>query len=544
MPTISENIQTLNSIFGNIKQSIITKGVNVTGNIYHYPEYILSIGGLTGETASDTVPTGAVEKLNSILTVKNQMYSAITACGVTFQQAPLSGYPAAILQIGASQADHTLILGGPSTVVGESSQYTATYDSTNVTSSATWSIISGGSYATISGGNLTVLSGANESTVVIRVSYGGTIKDKTITVTYQSGTSSSSSTNTNTETDASGNTTTTTTTTTVTTDASGNTSITETTVQTTTNEDGTSTTTESEVVNNQDGSSTSTSTTTNYDENGDVAGSTTNETVNNADGSSTSLTTNYDENGNETGHESTSGDTQGNVNTQTVVKDNQGNDVVTGYNIDTTENPNGGLSVANGVDTGMLVFDGHDWTATLKAKVLFSNVASTSPLVNLSGHDEESGKLNGVCIFMRKVTSGQGSNCYDENGTKQSTTTSNNPSVAWRISPYNNSSVGTYYDFYHQTGTRAFYTNRFVSKSSTLTLVYKIKYTNSNHQIEAEIYKEDGTTIVAKPRGEAGITFTKSLENVTFEIGKWSNIAGNESSLKMEVLDFHVEKTL
>lgn len=289
------------------------------------------------------------------------------------------------------------------------------------------------------------------------------------------------------------------------------------------------------------GASAETETTVVVDESGNTTVTTTTE---NSDGSSTSTSTHYDEDGNETGHENESTDTSGNVSTQTVVKDEQGNDIVTGYVIDTTDNPGGGMPISDGVDTGMLVFDGHDWTATLKVKVLFSNVKTTSPLINLSGHDDETGKLNGVCVFMRKVTSGQGSNCYDENGNKQSTTTSSNPSVGWRISPYNNGSVGTYYDFYHQTGTRAFYTNRFISKSTSMTLVYKIKYTNADHKIEAEIYKEDGTTIVAKPRGEAGVVFSKSLDNVTFEIGKWSNIAGNESTLDMEVLDFHVEKSL
>ena len=310
------------------------------------------------------------------------------------------------------------------------------------------------------------------------------------------------------------------------------------------NGDGTTTVLTENTVENQDGSETTTTTSVNYDSNGNVTSSSSTETTEYTNGTSTSTTTNYDSSGDPVSSSTANTDTNGNVNTQLITYDNQGDPVVTGYTIDTDGNNNGGETLQNGLDTGVLVFDGHDWTATLKANITFSNVANTSPVISLSGIDDETGKLNGVCIFARKVTSGQGSKCYDENGNQQSTTTSNNPSVAFRISPYTNGTIGTYYDFYHQTGATAYYTNRFVTKSTTISLVYKIYYTNSNHQIVAEIYKSDGTTIVAKPKSQAAITFNKSLSDVTFQIGTWPKLTGDGANLTMEVISFEVTKTI
>ena len=279
------------------------------------------------------------------------------------------------------------------------------------------------------------------------------------------------------------------------------------------------------------------------DEHGNTTVTTTTE---NSDGSSSSVSTHYDSNGNETGHENEVTDTEGNTSVQTIQKDNNGNDVVTGYDIDTTNNNNGGLEISSGLDTGVLVFDGHDWTATLKAEILFSDITPAStqfPLMNVSSRGDDN-KLDGAFLLVTRQTSGMGSAVYDENGTQQSTTTSSNPTMKWRIQHYLGGSLQNGIDFYYKNGTRPYYTNRFGSKSSAITLTYKMSYTESNHQLVTEIYDSSGANILAKPRSEAVITFTKTMSDITFELGQATNVSGVELKTKLEIIDFHVEKTL
>jgi hypothetical protein len=69
-------------------------------------------------------------------------------------------------------------------------------------------------------------------------------------------------------------------------------------------------------------------------------------------------------------------------------------------------------------------------------------------------------------------------------------------------------------------------------------------YTESNHQLVTEIYDANGTNILAKPRSEAVITFTKTMSDITFELGQATNVSGVELKTKLEIIDFHVEKTL
>ena len=401
-----------------------------------------------------------------------------------------------------------MVIGGPASTTGATCQYTLTVDGVTVSSGATWSITSGSTYATINNsGVVTILSGANNSAVTISVTYNGNTKTKDIHVTYQSGTNSSSSSSTETTTNQDGSTTTTTT------DAQGNTTTTTSTSETTTNQDGTSTQVD---------------------------------TTQNSDGSSESTTINYDENGDPTDKTNETVDTSGNINTQNIEYDNNGNEVVTGYDIDTTNNPNGGETIQDGINTGVIVFDGHDWTATLKATILFSDITPAStqfPLMNVSSRGDDN-KLDGAFFLVTRQTSGMGSSVYDENGTQQSTTTSSNPTLKWRIQSYLGGSLQNGIDFYYKNGTRPYYTNRFGSKTSTITLTYKMVYTESNHQLVTEIYAADGTTILAKPRSEAVITFSRTMSDITFEIGQAVNVSGTELKTKLEVISFNIEKTL
>ena len=110
------------------------------------------------------------------------------------------------------------------------------------------------------------------------------------------------------------------------------------------------------------GSSSQTTTTT--DESGNTVVTT---VTDNTDGSSSSMAIKYDVEGNEIGHISEDTDTSGNVSTQTVEVNENGDEVVTSYSIDTTNNPNSKMVIDDSVDTGFIPFDGSsDWELTFK----------------------------------------------------------------------------------------------------------------------------------------------------------------------------------
>jgi len=226
---------------------------------------------------------------------------------------------------GPAPVIQTLTIEGVSSISAETCEYNALYNNTtNVTSSATWSIISGSQYATIdsSNGHITILSIANESLVTIQSTYNGLTATKEITLTYVSGASS------------------------------------ETTTEAITDESGNTTTVTTTVTTNEDGSSSEVIEAVIVDESGNTIGSSSTNKETNTDGSYERTTTNYDENGNATDALNTSGDTSGNVTTQTVEYDESGNSVVTSYDIDTSGNPDGSKTFSSdGVNTEYYAFD-------------------------------------------------------------------------------------------------------------------------------------------------------------------------------------------
>lgn len=187
----------------------------------------------------------------------------------------------------------TLLIGGAEQVEADACQYHAIYNGVE-TGGAVWTITEGSAYASISStGLLTILSGANKSHVTLVCTYGGLTASKDLVVTYKAGA------------------TTTTTTTTVVDPSTGAT-----------------TTTTITVTENQDGTTTSSETTVYYDPEGE-----------------------------ETGYVQKDTDTEGNVDTQTVEKDENGNDVVTGYTIDTSNGSGDGKNISDGVNTEYYAFD-------------------------------------------------------------------------------------------------------------------------------------------------------------------------------------------
>lgn len=219
----------------------------------------------------------------------------------------------------------TLEIKGASSISAETCMYSAWYNSAiDVTTSATWSVVSGSQYATInpSSGLITILNAANESDVTIQASYSGLTTTKEITLTYVNGSSSE-------------------TTTEAIVDAEGNVTTIVTTV--TTNEDGSS----SEVIESVV-----------VDESGNTIGSTSSNKEINSDGSYEGTTINYDSEGNPINGDNVTGDTDGNVSTQNVKYDESGNTIVTGYDIDTSGSPDGVKTFSgDGVNTEYYAFD-------------------------------------------------------------------------------------------------------------------------------------------------------------------------------------------
>ena len=220
----------------------------------------------------------------------------------------------------ASTVVGTLEIMGATNISANTCQFVALLDGTrNVSSSCVWSIVSG-TGATISGGTVTILQGAQNSNVRIRAEYGSLYDDKDIVLTYDGDSETTSE---------------------IITDESGNTTVIVTTITT-----------------NEDGSSSEHTKSVAKDSGGTVIGTTEINKDVNTDGSYTSTETNYDANGNPTDGSNASGDTDGNVSTQDVKYDESGNTIVTGYDIDTSGNPNGVKNFNNdGVNTEYYAFD-------------------------------------------------------------------------------------------------------------------------------------------------------------------------------------------
>lgn len=218
----------------------------------------------------------------------------------------------------------TLVIEGASSISAETCGYNALFNNIDVTTSSTWSIISGSQYATInsSNGTITVLNTASDSTVVIQATCIGISETKEISLTYVSGAES------------------------------------ETTTEVTTDESGNTTTVVTVITTNKDGSSIEESNSVVVDSDGNVIGTSESNKETNSDGSYVGTTTNYDADGNAVDGSNVTGDTAGNVDTQTVEYDETGGTVVTGYDIDTSGNPDG-VKEINGeeVNTKFYAFD-------------------------------------------------------------------------------------------------------------------------------------------------------------------------------------------
>ena len=295
-------------------------------------------------------PSDAIDKSvtwtssdNNVATVdSNGVVSGVTTGSATITVTTTDGGYTAQCSVSVSEAVYTSIaIEGAPAVSAETCQYRAICDNIeDVTSSATWSITAGSQYATInsSNGQVTILNGANESSVTIQAEYAGLIATTTVTLTYLSGATSE-------------------TTSVITTDIGGN-----------------STSVVTTVTEYEDGSSTEVVETVITDVNGDLVGSSETTKNINSDDSYNEATINYDENGDPTNGINITGDTDGNVSTQTVEYDDSGNAVVTGYEIDTSESESGKTFNSGGTNTEYYAFDlTHGFTLDFDFTIDFAN---------------------------------------------------------------------------------------------------------------------------------------------------------------------------
>lgn len=171
----------------------------------------------------------------------------------------------------------------------------------------------------------------------------------------------------------------------------------------TTNTDGTSSEYTSTMEQYEDGSSSSNSETLNYDENGDLTGSTTNNTDVNADGSSSSSTTNYNASGDPTDQQNVDTDVTGNIDTQDIEFDENGDPTVTGYNIDTTASEGDGKEIeGNGVNTEFVPFNFASQGFVMH--IVFKSLAQDQPRPPLTPDTEDTGTNYLYTVLGAKTT--------------------------------------------------------------------------------------------------------------------------------------------
>ena len=230
----------------------------------------------------------------------------------------------------------------------------------------------------------------------------------------------------------------------------------------------------------------------------------------------------------------------GSTTTVTTVTTEGGEEIVVGYEIDTSGTQSGSVPVpSGGIDTGILAFDGNDFEITLKARFTLNNCKVTiCPILSISKKEPD---VNGVLVYeVGNQTSGYG---HDANGNNVST-----PFNKFRYAKYVDSSSKTNVDFNVMKKITSLQSNGrygYNASSSPVTLTFKVYYVSG--VFSAEIYDSSGN-LLAKPYNNTTISFDSldsSFDNITILVGKHEGFgSGVVYNHNFDIIEFNVNKTL
>ena len=217
-----------------------------------------------------------------------------------------------------------------------------------------------------------------------------------------------------------------------------------------------------------------------------------------------------------------------------ISTDSSGN--ITRFEYTDIDETNGINLPSGGVDTGILAFDGHDFTATLTATLSFASC--TKNICPILGAATKTTSVNGALIYeMRVASSGYGHNA---SGTNQSP-----PYNKFRFGRYENSNATGSDDFnINSRVTSSTSSGRYGYNSSTssVKLTFKLYYTNG--VFSSEIYDSSGN-ILAKPHNNLTITFSNTsgsaFNDITVEVGHFQH--NTEYTHTFTIHDFKVVKS-
>lgn len=315
------------------------------------------------------------------------------------------------------------------------------------------------------------------------------------------------------------------------------------------NPDGT--TTSYTTIENPNG--TTTTSQQDYNEDGIITHDQTN--ITNPDGSSETHITNFDDEGNPTDGENQWIDPSGNENTQSLEYDENGDPYVTGYEIDTTNNPNGGENLTQPIDTGVLAFDGRDFDIHLKCKFYWSNIqygsGSTAtrinPILNLSGNDQNM-IVNGFLIaFLSRGSSKASNTWWNFSGTAFTS----NYATIMRVNKYVNDTATAVYHIQKSPGTgnnrstgigaaqNATGSDICIMDITCRSNVFHIGVTNNAQTLQTVCQRTN-----VSPFTNQDLDFGSSMfSDVTVELGHWDSVVdGVQYSFNYEVLEFDIHK--
>lgn len=260
------------------------------------------------------------------------------------------------------------------------------------------------------------------------------------------------------------------------------------------------------------------------------------ETVENEDGSTTTTTTTYVD-GVATEKTIATTDTSRNVSTQKIEYVN-GNEVVVGYTINTSDNPNGALELngTESIDTGVIAFDGNDFTISLTAILNVNDISgNANPIVAFRDY------ANGGCLLNVHNNAPSGGWLNEDN----TSSTQSASTLTFGITKYTSGSTtaGSPYFRYVNMLSNKYYPYGMGTTEKQLRFVIQ----NTSGTISALIYNEDGT-LVAQPASTTSMPTTldftdTSLDNITIVLGYFNNNGTNKYT-KFDIVDFSVTKTL